>query len=268
MDHMLQTKYTAYLADLRRFVLTHYPSSNRFFSMDAGRAAWVPAVAQPNVLKTPVLKTPVLQAPPPQTVAQPIKTCPPAPVPLSVMPVPVVEALLKEDTACVISPSPMPPPAPLKSVMAAVPQQEPSASHRLHLQQPLAPQPFAAGEWKQRLLHLNPGLKTHDSPPLPLGEQLWGATETDGVVLFIESAELSVSTERFVQSIQHAAKWLLAPIGCLPMHELAAWQARYPHVAVIPLRDLALYLQEPARKRQLWQELERLYHARLVARSP
>lgn len=252
---MFQTNYTTYLADLRRYLLTQCSSSNRFFSMDAKRSAWEVGVQQTNTLEKAVWNTPSSQP-----VCQPAKPCK-APLPIPVvdvpkdMPVPVPSVAPVTVASVTVAP-----------VVTALPQQElvkniTPSPHRLTLQPPPAPEPFAAEEWKQRFVQLTLKLKTHDTPPLPFGEQLWGVKETDYVVLFIEVGELSARTQQFVQSMQHAAKWLLSPIGCLPMQELSSWSATLSsHVTAMPLRDLELYLKEPLRKKMLWNELERLYH--------
>lgn len=252
--HGSHTTYAAYLADVRSLLLSQCTSSNRFFSMDVTRSAW--GCAQPDQGQThpiPIAfkESPLEKAKPQSLPLEPAKPAKPATLPAT----PTLSA------------TPTLPALPTKSMGTEALQQQPS--RRLALQIAVSVEPFPAGEWKERLAQLMPALKTYETPPLPFGEQLWGACETDFVVLFINPADLTALTERFVQSIQSALKALLSPIGCLPTGELSAWNARsLPGCTCMPLSDLELYLKEPLRKKMLWNALEKLHQEKMRHTTP
>lgn len=243
MKSVSKTAYAAYLADVRHFFQTHHSAAHRFFAIDVENGAnWHTSVHKTlaPLPKSPVSKVEQTAALPPPPATSPSVSAPPNPsTPVARTPLP---------------PSPVAAKAPAETPSRqALPASLDSA--RISLQPPPPVSPFAEGEWKQLLAQHAPKIKTCDAPPSAFGESLWGTSATDFAVLFVDPCELDAASEQFINAIQSAANVLFSSIGCLPLHELATHAGKRS----LPLRDLALYLKEPLRKKTLYSELERLY---------
>lgn len=256
MEGDFQTSYAEYLADVRRLLLSQHAASSRFFSNEIG-SSWslAPLISQPAPRQQTLPPQPKsFFSPPPLPAAvkpvEPLKTAVPPIIELpKIKEIPVKPVVIKvSENISSVKETPLVAPA-VSSV---------SSSHRLVLQPPIAIEVFAAEEWKQRLAQLAPTLKTYDAPPMPFGQNLWGASPSDWLVLFIESNELTAASERFVQAIKDAMKMLCAPIGCLPMQALTTWNLQAPALCM-PLRNLESYMQDPLQKKALWAELQKRY---------
>lgn len=215
--------------------------------------------------KTLPLQRPVAAPPPPRPVAA-LPPPPPQRVPVTAVPPPTPPPAPRPTVvAPLCPPPPVAAPAPRPQTAAKGPAEPPAdpkeaqAPHQPFVLTPMMPMLLPdLKDVKTLIANVAPALRLIEAVPVSVVKSVQRIPE-GSIALILTPQQMNPQANTFLEAVANAIELRFGPCGILDSHALVSAKQKFPAPGprLIPIADPTIYLREPMRKAELWNEIRR-----------